>query len=274
MIKNNRITQSVIIGLTTLVATAAWAGLENILSKTGSWVWPSFGFFILLIFLSLNWLLTKSKAILLITLFFILISFFFSFGLKLEYLAVFFVAFLLFYFGSQRAIDEKEARIKIGVVKILRRGLPFILTGLSLIIATAYYFSPLALTGQNEIIIPRPLFDRVIEPIIVRFEQQLPINQISKQFGISLEKEAGIANQELKDNLYQSLNQEINRQSQAYKQYFPLGLAAGLFFALKAIGIPFMWLIILLSWLIFKILVSLGAIKIQEQAVLKEVIEV
>jgi Ca2+/Na+ antiporter len=270
----NRITQSVIIGLTTLVATATWSGVKSVLFENGNLLWPIIGLLILLIFLSLNWLLTKLRAILLITLFFVLVSFFFSFGFKLEYLVVLFIAFLFFFLACQRAINEKEARIKIEVIKIFRRGLPFVLTGLSLVIATAYYFSPLALAGQNQIQIPRPLFDRVIEPIIGRLEQQLPINQISKQLDISLEKETVTANQELKDNLYQSLNQEINKQSQSYKQYFPLGLATGLFFALKAIGIPFMWLIVLLSWLIFKLLVSLGAIKIQEQAVLREVIEV
>ncbi len=277
MHKINRITQSVIIGLTTLVATVSWAGLKGILFENGNWLWSSIGFFILLIFLNLNWLLAKSKAILLITLFFVLVSFFFSFGFKLEYLAVLFAAFLLFYLASQRAISEKEIRIKIEVVKILKRGLPFILTGLALIIATVYYFSPLALSGQNEIVIPRPLFDRIIEPILKTVEGQMPVNQLEQvlgQFNIHLDSEANLMNQEIKDNIYQSLNTEINKQSQAYIGYLTLGLAIGLFFALKVLGIPFMWLVILLTWLIFKILVASGAIKIQEQAVLKEVIEV
>jgi len=254
--QKNRITQSVIVGLTTLVATATWAGLENILFKSNNWSWPVVGFFILLIFLSLNWLLTKSKAILLITFFFVLVSFLFSFGFKIEYLAILLAAFFLFYFASERAMNEKESRIKIEVVRILKRGLPFVLTGLALVIATAYYFSPLALTGQNEITIPRPLFNKIIDPIL---------DMSTKQFGINLD---------IKDDLYQQINIEVNKQSQAYKEYLTLGLAMGLFFALKMIGIPFMWLVIFLSWLIFKILKAIGAIKIQEQAVLKEVIEI
>jgi len=256
--QKNRITQSVIIGLTTLVSTATWAGLESILSKNGNWILPIVGFLILLIFLSLNWLLTKSKTILLITLFFVLISFIFSFGFKLEYLSVLLVSFLLFYLASQRAVNEKRNRIKIEVIMVLKRGLPFVLTGLALIIATAYYFSPLALTGQNEIIIPRPLFDKIISPIIGQIEENIP-------FGIDLN---------IKDDLYNQINNEINKQSQAYKDYFALGSAISLFFALKVIGILLMWLTILLSWIFFKILVATGAIKIQEQAVLKEVIEV
>jgi len=249
MNKNNRITQSVVLGLTTLVAAATWAGLKSILFESNSWIWPSLGFLILLIFLSLSWLLVKSKAILLTTLSIILICFFFSFGLKLEYLAALFIALLFFLLGSFRAVNEKKVRIKIQLDKILRKGLPFVLTGLALVMATAYYFSPLALQEQNQIKVPRPLFNIIIEPIN----------------GLTIEQE---------DLVYQAINQEINKRSQPYQQYFPLGLALGVFFALKTIGYFFMWLVILLSWLIFKALVSLGAIKIQEQAVLKEVIEI
>ena len=251
MNKNNRITQSVVLGLTTLVAAATWAGLKSILFESGSWIWPSLGFLILLIFLSLSWLLVKSRAILLTTLSIILICFFFSFGFKLEYLTALFIALLFFLFGSFRAVNEKKVRIKIQLDKILRKGLPFILTGLALVMATAYYFSPLALQGQNKIAIPRPLFNTIIEPIRI---SELTIEQ--------------------EDLVYQTINQEINKHSQPYQQYFPLGLAIGVFFALKIIGLPFMWLVILLSWLIFKALVSFGAIKIQEQGVLKEVIEI
>ncbi|MBL7155023.1 MAG: hypothetical protein ISS88_00765 [Candidatus Portnoybacteria bacterium] len=245
----NRITQSVLAGLATLISAISWVGLENILSGGNNWLWPSIGFLILLIFLSLNWLLTKSKAVLLITLILILVSFFFVFSFKIEYLAVLFIALLFFLFGSFRAINEKKVRIKIQVDKILRRGLPSILTGLALVIAVAFYFSPLALQGQNKIEVPRFLFDIVVQPIIV----DIPLSG---------------------DMLYQAINQEINKYGQPYQQYFPLGLAMGIFFALKTIGFLFGWLVILLSWLIFKVLVSAGAIKIQEQAVLKEVIEV
>lgn len=264
MNKNNRFTQSVIIGSATLMAAISWAGLENILFDNGNWIWPSIGFLILLIFLSLNWLLAKSKAILLTTFVFILVSFFFAFSFRLEYLPVLCVALLFFILGSHRAINEKEIRIKIQFGKIIRRGLPSILTGLSLIIATVYYFSPLALHGQNQIQIPRPLFNIIVQPIMTA----------SEQLGISLENNIEISNEQLQEHLYQSINQEINKYSQPYKQYFPFGLAVGFFLVLKTISVFFMWLIVLLSWLIFKILVSLGAIKIQEQAVLKQVIEV
>lgn len=252
--RNNRITQSIIIGLTTLLAAFSWAGLKNILSGDTNWLWPSIGFLILLIFLSLSLLLLKSKLISLITLAIVLVSFLFSFGFKLEYLAALFLALLFFIFGSFRIINEKEVRIKFKIVRILRYGLPHILTGLAIIIAAAYYFSPLALQGENEIKIPRPVFDIVIQPVVDSLE--LPN---SKEFT---------------DMFYTTINYEINKRSAAYKEYLPIGFAIGIFFAIKVISILFMWLVIFISWVIFKLLISLNAIKMQEKSVLKEVIEI
>jgi hypothetical protein len=265
----NRITQSVVVGLATLVATISWSGLKSILFGNGNWIWPAFGFLVLLTFLSVSWLLTKSRAVLLTTLIFILVSFFFTFDFKLEYLVILFIALFLFLFGSFRVINEKKARIKLQIGKILQRGLPYVLTGLSLVIATAYYFSPLALRSQNQIQIPRPLFDVVIQPLTTTIEEQLSLSQLSERFNIPL-----TGGEKLEDMFYQAISQEINKYSQPYKEYFPLALAIGIFFALKVLSVPFKWLVILLSWLIFKVLVSWGAIKIQEKAVLKEVIEV
>jgi hypothetical protein len=265
----NRVTQSVVAGLTTLISAASWLGLKNVLTGGHNWLWPSIGFLILLTFLSLNWLLTKSKAILLVTLTLVSISFFFAFSFKMTYLAVLFIALLFFLFGSWRAVNEKEVRIKLEVDKILRRGLPAVLTGLILITATAYYFSPLALENQNQIKIPRFLFDLIVQPVVETLEAQVPLSQLSAELGVG-----STDNQQFEEALYQLVNERFNQFSQPYQEYLPFGLAIGLFFALKAISLPFKWLVILLSWLIFKLLVSLGAIKIQEKGVLQQVIEI
>lgn len=264
----NRISQSIFIGLAAVVATANWIGLKNLLFEGGGWVFPSVGFLILFIFLSLNCLLTRSKIILLVTLVFVLVSFLFTFGVNLNYLAVLFVALLLFVFGFSRSVNEKKYRIKIQVSKILHKGLPLALTGLSLIIASVYYFSPLALRGQDEIKIPRPLFDAVLQPVVNIIGEQSPVSQLGQPIDASL-----IINKEMSDMLFENINQEINKYSGSYKQYFPLGLSIGVFFAIKAISIPFMWLTVFLSWAIFKLLIVLGAVKICEKAVLQETVE-
>jgi len=252
--KNNRITQSIVVGATSLLATFSWTGLKNILSGDTNWIWPSVGLLILLIFLCLSSLLLKSKLISLITLAIILISFLFSFGFKLEYLTALFLAFLFFIFGSFRIINEKEIRIKFKIIRILKYGLPHILTGIAIIIAVAYYFSPLAIQSENKIEIPRQSFNYIIQPVVNSLELS--------------------NSEEFTDMLYVTINYEINKRSEAYKEYLSIGFAIGIFFAIKVISIPFMWLVILISWIVFKLLISLNAIKIQEKSVLKEVIEI
>ncbi len=256
-INKNQITNSVIIGLATLVAAITWAGLKGVLFNDGSWIFPSIGFLILSVFLSLNWLLTKSRTIILTTLVFILITFLLTFGLKIEFFAVLLLALLFFVFGSFRSISEKEDRIKINSIKIVKRGLPYIMTGLSLVIASAYYFSPLSMIGQEKIEIPRPFFNTIISPVIEVFEGQ-----------------TGFDLRETRDTLYQTINGEINKRSEPYKGFIPISLSVGVFFALKVISIPFIWLTILLASLIFKILVWTKAIHIHEKSVLREVIEI
>lgn len=253
----NRISQSIIVGLAAVMATAGWTGLKNLLFDGGGWIFPSVSFLILLIFLSLNCLLTRSKINLLITLAFVLVSFLFTFGINSGYLAILFIALLLFVFGFAQAVNEKKNRIKIQISKILRKGLPPVLTGLALIIAAVYYFSPLAVQKQSEIKVPRPLFDVMSQPLIDMTQ------------GASLGDDTEISNM-----VYEALNQGISRYTRAYGQYIPLGMAIGVFFAIKAVSILFMWIVILLSGLIFKFLVSLGAIKIHEKAVLQEVMEI
>lgn len=265
----NRISQSVIVGMATVMAAAGWFGLKSFLFESGGWVFPSVSFLVLLVFLNLNCLLTRSKIILLITLVFVLTSFLFTFGISLNYLAVLFAVLLLFMFGFSQAIDEKQNRIKIQMSKILHKGLPFVLTGLSLLIAVVYYSSPLALQGQDEIKIPRPLFDAISQPVINIVGGQSFGSQSGQSAGGSL-----IVDEEISALLYEGINREINRCGARYKQYFPLGLSVGVFFAIKMISVPFMWIVILLSWAIFKLLIFLGAVKIHEKAVLQEVMEV
>jgi len=256
----NRVTQSVIIGIVALLSAASWSGLKDVLYSGGSWIWPAYGFLILLVALSLSWILSKSRTILSITFAFALVSFLLIFGLKLEYLAALVVAVALFAIGSFRAVNEKEVRIKLHAHKVVRRGMPFVLTGLALLIASAYYFSPLAQQGQNQLKIPRPLFNIAIKPVFLTVGQELDT--------------PGAENEQLEEVLYLAVNAEINKYTQSYKEYFPLGLAIGMFLAIKAIGMFFGWITILLCWIIFKLLVVSGAVKIHEKAVLKQEIQI
>ena len=268
-IDGNRITQSIIIGVITLIAAISWSQLKDALYTQGGWIGPSIGFFILLILLGLSWLLAKSKALAAITFVFVLISFFFVFEFHWEYLPVVAAALSLLTLSCIFALNEKESRLKIDVIRILKRGLPIVLTALSLIIASAYYFSPLSLRGEERIEIPRPAFEIVAAPAL-----KIAQNQFLNQFSGQEIQVGAIETEVIKEQIYQALNDGINSQNDNLKELLPIGLSVGVFFALKAIGVLFIWLAVLLTLLIFKVLLWTGTIHIQQKAVLKEVIEI
>jgi hypothetical protein len=158
-------------------------------------------------------------------------------------------------------------------VPILRRGLPHIFTGFSLLIASAYFFSPMALQEGQEVQIPRPLFETASKPLVATLKSQgwgVGGEQIKTPTG----QEMDISREAIEEKLYTASNQYLNRVKNMYEQYIPLGLAVGFFLVIKGASIVFMWLTVLISLLIFKFLVWRGAITIQEQTALKEVIEV
>ncbi len=300
----NRITESVILALATLLSAFAWTGLRGFLFSNGGWILPLIGFFIICVLLSLGWLLLKSKIILATTLIIILFGYFIAFGFSWVYLIVALVALGFFFYGSIQAIDERDVRIKVKASKILKVGLPSLLTGLILLTVTAHYFSPLSMTDFE---IPRPLFDVIMKIMpfpsmqadLNSFLSGLDVNDLENinweelekndihLEGFNLEKtgsmieEAGGLENMLKnlplnpsdDDMYEMINQIVHDYIEPYKKYLAIGWTVGLFFMLKTLSVPFMWLAIFFSWLIFKLLVLIGAIKIHEKSVLQEVIE-
>jgi len=265
--KKNSVTQAVIVGVNTLFASLTWSGVKSILSGEGDWLRLILGLFIWMIFLALTWLMAKSKPIMLITLITILVSFVLSFGVAVEYFVVLPFVLLFFILGSFGAIKEKDSRLKISAVKVFRAGFPWFLTGFCLLMVAVYYTSPLILKGENRIEIPRNVFNMLVEPMTAVVDGAINALPLTEHLGLSIEN-----TEIMQETLYQTINQVINRYSQPYKEYLPLGLAAGLFLALKTISIAFMWLIILVGSLIFKILLVSGAVKKQERSVLQEFI--
>lgn len=193
-------------------------------------------------------------------------------------------------------MGEKDLRLKIKIGNILKQGLPAFFTGLVLLISVAYYFSP---KSQISFQIPRPLFDSIMKVVPLPFNnntnQSLDLSGLESIFKMPI-KELDLSNfsikdlpigpvspslseldgseKEQKDEIYALINKIITDYTEEYKQYFVIGAAIGMFLTLKSISVIFMWLVILIGWLIFKILIILGIVKIQEQAALQEIIEV
>jgi hypothetical protein len=183
-------------------------------------------------------------------------------------LVILFVAFVI---GSAKIKREEEVQVKLNFFRIWKRGLPIFVTALALLIAMVYYFSPvLDKLGKQEIIIPRNIFDTVIAPFEGLIKARLPqesldlnvkavdflkpqeISDLKDKYNIVITKDETI-----RDLLYQFTEYQINSADAPYEKFIPIGLAIALFLALKFIGIFYVLIAILFTWLFLRLLIVL-----------------
>ncbi len=151
-----------------------------------------------------------------------------------------------------------------------------LITALILVISLVYYFSPELMNKRDtRINIPKNVFNAVLKPIEGLIGEKLPqgINldsdvdkilnseqraDIERQFGIKINPgDTG------RDILYKLVDFQLNNITGPYRYLIPLGLAIGLFIALKIISILYVAVVIMLSWLTLKLLIVLKFIKIE-----------
>ncbi len=90
------------------------------------------------------------------------------------YLISLLVFLLLLVIGYELILKEKKERLNLNLQKIWKRGLPFVILGLSLMIAVVYYFNPLLKFDQEEIEIPPQVFSFFLKPFSSLTSKVLP----------------------------------------------------------------------------------------------------
>jgi hypothetical protein len=237
---------------------------------------------VLLIFwgiaLCLTMLLINNKRILYGSFLLTLIAFAMFFNNEpFYYLIGLIILFTAFWFAIFKVRQEEKVEVNLNFWRIWKRGFPFFVTALILVIALIYYFSPsLTEMRQREIKIPRPAFDFVVETIAPLIEKRLPqgidsldvevnrildlqqIEELEQQYGIEINE-----GETAKDFLYKLVQFQINVSSAPYQKYIPIGLAVALFLILRAIATLYIALVIILSWVFLKLLVLLRFIKVE-----------
>jgi len=93
-------------------------------------------------------------------------------------------------------------------------------------------------------------------------------DEFAKEFGIELS-----GNETLSDVVYKIINSNAKIFSGHYKSYLPLIFTVGLFLTLKAISIPLIWIIIIFTFVIFRLMVSANFINIKKEEVEREIIK-
>jgi hypothetical protein len=195
------------------------------------------------------------------------------------YLIALALLFWAFAVASSKIQREEMVQMKLNFWRIWKRGLPIFITALSLLIALVYYFSPeLAKIEKREIVVPKKTFNMIITPLETLIIERLPegvsnidteAKQILKpQEIIELKEKYNTEIREgdtIKDLIYQMMQYQINSSSGPYEKFIPIGLAVGLFFALKLIGYFYIAIIIFSSWLVLRLLVILKFATIEKE---------
>ena len=102
-------------------------------------------------------------------------SFFLFFPVKnYIYLAASAIFFLLLVIAYEIMTREREDRLRLTLRRIWARGLPLVVVGISLSVATCYYFNPLLKIGQEKIEIPVGWIGLAIKPFSGIFGKVLP----------------------------------------------------------------------------------------------------
>lgn len=273
---NTKIIVRLVLGTIILLSSFAfWASLSAALNNGPDWivmsVWSLSAFLVLAFGLGLAYLM-EEKVILFYALPAAIILPALVF-LKNDAVVVLIAAVALIFLAiaAGKANFEKSLRIKFAPLSILRQGLAPAITGLSLLSSLIFYGAPLAQTLGENVIVPRQLFDALATPAMdFALRMNLPAGADIKNLPLEFKKEQ----EAFLDKLYDSLNTQIEITGRSIKKWLPLGAAVSLFFTFKVVGTILSWLAILLAWLIFRILLWIGVVKINKVVAEKEVIEI
>ncbi len=175
----------------------------------------------------------------------VLLFFVFFNNEPLYYLIVLVLLFLAFMFAFQKTNKEANARIGLDYFKILKRGLPILITALILLISVVYYFSPGLISKRDARI---SISDEIINSVLEPLEDKIGIGIINAS----------------KKTVYNLVDRQLNNLVEPFRYLIPLGLTIGLFVTLKIASILYMPIVIMLSWLILKILIAIKFVKFEK----------
>ncbi len=253
-----------------------------------------------LVGISLALILYQERQLFVVTVALSFVAFFVFLPFRLEYIFLFFLALLAASRSFSSVKDELHNHLAFRVAPPLRRGLPILLTVLSLVLASVYYFTTgvsMSVSGSN--LLPKSLFNIIVkttEPNILQlvlpgFNQLITVDEyiagtIRRDVGNSFDVLSPIQQAELLRHARSQLFKEFNLQVEGdqllsdafyqaiilksesllgpYKQSIPLAFAIALFLFLRAVAFPYTWLVICTSWGIMRLLMRLHVVEIQQ----------
>lgn len=184
--------------------------------------------------------------------------------------------------AQQKVQNEKSILIEFKAFRISKRALPIFFTGLALFLAFSYQSLILDDALEGDLSIPPAVYDSIFKPteriLDIMFSgyergmsvgdfQQLVLRTFTFLPPSFVEDE--IASQSLRDFSFDLINTNISAILEPYRGLLPFLFIIGLFFVFKTFSLPFLWLTLIFSWVVIKILLLYNIVTIKETSVEK-----
>lgn len=156
----------------------------------------------------------------------------------------------------------KDLAMTFSIGQILR-GIGFFFTVLALFGSFLYFHSPFSSSAKFNPVIPEQFFDIIYHPISQLFTSQL----LATPYSQVVDPEAA------KPQIYLVVNGVLAEVAKKYQEYIPFAFAAAAFFFLRAIFIPFKYLLLGVTFLLVKVFLHIGWIRKEKISVEKEIVK-
>lgn len=187
------------------------------------------------------------------------VAFLIVFKFNTLYPGTFSALILLHLYAGKIMGEELTERTKINSRVILKRGLPWVVLPILIMISLAYFTDPQVQATARSNQLP-PTIRQAISETVTTF------------LGSELAALPAPARKQVENRLIEQVTDQLTRLAKPYFRYAPPILAFGLFLILQGLSFIFVWLAIWLGMLIFLILKRAGFVKIVEREVKAETI--
>lgn len=261
MYKKSILLVSVLIASTWFWATVKpWLYGDALFAIVSAWLQPLMALLVLSSAIALSFLLIKERRLKLLVSVLSGLPFFAVFGLNYWFLIAIGLLVSIHLYAVRVINEEATEHIKIKPRIIMRRGLPYVITPLLIMISFGYFFSP-KVQNQTEAKQLPPTINQVIEKTVSTF-----LGDEIKRLPAEEQKRA-------ENQLIGQVKNQLFEFAEPYFRFMPPVLAFGLFLILTGLSTIFIWGSIGLSVFLMWIFKKVGLVKIKKVQVEAEGLE-
>lgn len=188
------------------------------------------------------------------------LAFLLVFNFNALYPGTFSALILLHLLAARNVHRESDQRTVINMGRILRHGLPWVITPLLIMISFAYYLDPSVQAGARAGQLP-PTVRQTIAKTVDAF------------LGSELAELPPAQRQQTKNQIMTETERQLTNLAKPYFQYLPPVLAFGLFLILQGLSFVFVWPAVWLGMGLFQMLRRFNFVKIAAKQVEVQTVE-